>query len=718
MVPTPDSSSLNGGWGATNRRLIRNLVLVVAISLGLSFSALVYFDQRLVNMLSHQLIDHATLAVNSKLDSYFSPLEQGLIIVQDQLERIDLFSDHAAEDFFHAMEPFLEQYPHVSSAVAGTSEGSSHFLVTNGEGYLSREVKMGNEPPLSQWRRWQDGKIIETWSRQVDFDPRTRPWFQNVADKEPGTTAYTKPYLFFTAQKPGVSISRKWRHGETGNEYVLAFDLVLEDVSRLTTSLRPSEHGLAMVITDDATLVGLPAGKRYARPEARASGVLSSVDALDMPPVQDAVAKWEQRGRPSEIFRYRSQGEPWWAGFVAYEYLPGRRYWTAAVVPESDFLGGEARARNLVIAAIAGGGVLLALIIVMSSLRNYRRELSNEVSRIERKLGQYRLEHRIGGGGNGTVYRAAHAFLRRPTAVKLMNPEFARSQRGKLRFENEVQAMSGLTHPNTVAVYDYGQTPDGTLYYAMEYLTGLALDSLVQSWGPLPATRVIYILRQACGSLAEAHDKGLIHRDIKSGNIMLCERGGVFDVVKVLDFGLVKEAGQTDAELTQADTLVGTPLFMAPELITAPDSASPQSDLYALGAVGYQLVTGHTVFEGASAVEICAAHLQEQPVPPSVRAGLPIAADLEAVLLTCLAKRPEDRPVDARDLEARLAACTDASGWTAEDARDWWQQYRDDLPLDYSQQRHTPLSNTELLVDVSERLASTGAASGKPRPAS
>ncbi|MDJ0890746.1 MAG: serine/threonine protein kinase [Gammaproteobacteria bacterium] len=717
MPRTLNSGSLRTGLGATNRRLVRNLVLVALVTLGLCFLALVYFDKRLVDTLSHKLIDQTTLAISSKLDAYFSPFEQGLIIAQEQLERVDFFSGHLAEDFYHVMKPFLRNYPHLSAAIAGNIQGSSLFILNDGNGVLTREIDMRAKPGISQWRRWQDGKVEESWSRRADFDPRTRPWFRNVADKDPGAMAYTEPYVFYTTQKPGISISRKWRHGETGEEYVLAWDIILQDLSILTTSLRPTEHGLAMVVTDDATLVGLPAAKRYAQPEARAAAVLESVDALDLPPVQDAFAEWEQRGRPADIFRYRTQGQPWWAGFVAYEYLPGRRYWTAALVPESDFLAGLSRTRNLAIAAIAGGGILLALVILVSSVRSYRRELRNEVSRIERKLGQYRLEHRIGGGGNGTVYRAAHAFLRRPTAVKLMNPEFARSDRARVRFEQEVQAMSGLSHPNTVAVYDYGQTPDGTLYYAMEYLTGLALDAMVQSWGPVPASRLIYIMRQVCGSLAEAHGKGLIHRDIKTANIMLCERGGVFDVVKVLDFGLVKEAGQMDAELTQADALVGTPLFMAPELISEPDRASPQSDIYALGAVGYQLITGRHVFEGANAVEICAAHLQEEPVSPSVRAGQPVAADLEGVLLACLAKKPEDRPAHALDLDSRLAACGDANGWTGADARDWWQRHQNDLPLDYSRQTHTPLSNTELLVDVSDRLKSSATAQSSP-PAS
>ena len=200
-----------------------------------------------------------------------------------------------------------------------------------------------------------------------------------------------------------------------------------------------------------------------------------------------------------------------------------------------------------------------------------------------------------------------------------MLPQFASSESAKQRFKNEVQITSSLTHPNTVAVFDFGQTPEGTLYYAMEHLNGVTLEDLVRISGPQPPARVLCILHQICGSLREAHGQGLIHRDIKPSNIMLCERGGLYDVVKVLDFGLVKEIQQEKPELTQPNTIVGTPFYLAPELITDASAFSPLSDLYALGGVAYYLLTGHNVFEGTSAVEICAMHLHDEPVPPSQR---------------------------------------------------------------------------------------------------
>jgi eukaryotic-like serine/threonine-protein kinase len=295
----------------------------------------------------------------------------------------------------------------------------------------------------------------------------------------------------------------------------------------------------------------------------------------------------------------------------------------------------------------------------------------DEARKAAQQLGQYTLEDKIGEGGMGSVYKARHAMLQRPTAVKLLDRIKAGSE-GVLRFEREVQLTSQLCHPNTIAIYDFGSTPDGVFYYAMEFLEGITLEDLVVEAGPLPEGRAIAILLQVCGSLAEAHARGLIHRDIKPANIMVTYRAGIPDFVKVLDFGLAR-AVRPDVKLTESRVAVGTPQYMAPETIENPESADHRADIYAVGAVAYYLITGQPVFTGDSTMAVCMAHIQTAPTPPSMRSGRLIDKDLEAVLLWCLSKKPTDRPGSVMELSEELAKCPSASRWTAANGRDWWE---------------------------------------------
>jgi hypothetical protein len=289
-----------------------------------------------------------------------------------------------------------------------------------------------------------------------------------------------------------------------------------------------------------------------------------------------------------------------------------------------------------------------------------------------KQLGQYTLEEKLGAGGMGTVYKARHALLRRPTAVKLLDVDKT-SEAAIARFEREVQLTSALTHPNTVAVFDYGRTPNGIFYYAMEYLEGLNLEDFILRFGPLPEARLVYILRQVCGSLAEAHAAGLVHRDIKPANIFLTCRGGLHDFVKVLDFGLVKDVlGGDQARLTNPNSVIGTPLYLAPEAAQEFAQVDARADVYALAAVAYFLLTGSPVFDGGSFLEIWRKHADSVPEPPSVRLGARVSYHLETLLLRCLAKTPADRPKDAAELQRELAKCVVEGTWTADDAAAWW----------------------------------------------
>ncbi|MGH9350538.1 MAG: serine/threonine-protein kinase [Vicinamibacterales bacterium] len=331
--------------------------------------------------------------------------------------------------------------------------------------------------------------------------------------------------------------------------------------------------------------------------------------------------------------------------------------------------------------------------------------LRTEAARV-RRLGQYTLEDKIGEGGMGVVYRASHAMLRRPTAIKLLPPERA-GEANLVRFEREVQMTAHLSHPNTVAIYDYGRTPDGVFYYAMEYLDGLNLEDLVRAHGPVPPGRVIAVLEQVCGALAEAHGRGLVHRDIKPANIILTERGGEPDVAKVVDFGLVKPLSPDgwDVTTTGSSMLTGTPLYMSPEAMTSPDAGDPRSDLYALGAVAYFLLTGHPVFEGDSVAEIIGHHLHTEPVPVSRRTAQPIPPDLEALVLQCLRKRAGERPQSARALRDEMLRVRGAAPWTHDDAVTWWRTFRGTGSPSASPASAASLSGAlTVTVDVADRL--------------
>ena len=286
-----------------------------------------------------------------------------------------------------------------------------------------------------------------------------------------------------------------------------------------------------------------------------------------------------------------------------------------------------------------------------------------------RQMGQYHLKERLGAGGMGEVYLAEHSLLKRPCAIKLIRPESQRDPGALARFEREVRSTARLSHWNTVNIYDYGRTDDGTFYYVMELLHGMSLADLVKRHGPLPAGRTIHLLRQVCQALDEAHRAGLIHRDIKPANIFAAQIGGVYDVAKLLDFGLVRQVADRSAEERMVS---GSPLFMAPEQAggEAPDA---RSDIYSLGTTAYYLLTGKAPFERTSILEVMLAHAREPVVPPSeIRAGIP--PDLERVVVKCLAKRPADRFPSADILNQALTACQNAESWTDADAARWWHK--------------------------------------------
>jgi len=407
----------------------------------------------------------------------------------------------------------------------------------------------------------------------------------------------------------------------------------------------------------------------------------------------------DEGASPGETVLYQSRddvgalpGDDWLRWETTFEFAG--RHWKLTLARSHPVSYGLT-AWFLLLAGFLGSVFLASSIGALRTIVALRRDVKAAL-----ELGQYTLIEKISTGGMGSVYRAQHTMLRRPTAVKLLKDESGLNAK---RFVQEVQITSELTHPNTIEIYDYGRTPDGTFYYAMEYLEGITLEELVVLDGAQPAARVVSILRQACGALAEAHSVGLIHRDVKPANLMLTIRGLLFDFVKVLDFGLVKKTSGTDAGVTNADAVVGTPLYLSPEAITDGERVDARSDLYALGAVAYFLLTGSDVFSGISVVELCAKHLRSTPEPMSSR-GADVPEELERLVLSCLAKDPEQRPASATALADALAAL-DVAEWRNSDAQAWWDEKGKSVLERVKDERRKALDETDPSSKISMAIS-------------
>src|SRR5262245_8414968 len=321
---------------------------------------------------------------------------------------------------------------------------------------------------------------------------------------------------------------------------------------------------------------------------------------------------------------------------------------------------------------------LSSVAIFVFTLVVARLQREAQKAAIEAKhLGQYRLEERLGAGAMGVVYKGRHAMLRRPTAIKMLNVDKV-NEASIGRFEREVQITCKLNNPHTIAIYDYGRTPEGVFYYAMEFLDGIDLQALVERYGPQPEGRVIRIMKQMCASLYEAPSLGLVHPDIKPAHTLLNRHGSVPDLLKVRDVGVVKAIGG-EKQARQSGGLSGTPLYMSPESIQTPELVDARSDLYAVGAVGYYLLTGQPVFMAASLVDLCQQHVTSVPDAPSRRIGHPVSAELESALLACLEKSRAKRPQTARDLSAMLERAPTAGSWSLDEAEAWWGRHERSL---------------------------------------
>ena len=357
----------------------------------------------------------------------------------------------------------------------------------------------------------------------------------------------------------------------------------------------------------------------------------------------------------------------------AWQWLADYDFGVTAQMDVSEAFGALARIRSAsrwLMASLIGCAVAM-FAVAKTSGRGANQ--SHEQTR-GRRLGAYELDELIGSGGMGRVYQARHELLRRRVAVKVLEGANA-TPKSTARFRREVQLTSRLQHPNTIDIYDVGQDHDGTFFYVMEYVDGISLQQLVQNYGRQPAGRVIMLLVQVCHSLAEAHQAMIIHRDIKPANVLLTSRAGIHDLVKVVDFGLVKQIDRETVQLTQSDGITGSPHFLSPEAIRDASAADARSDLYSVGAVGYYLLTGRALFESDSAADVCVKQLNDTPARPEQVVGEELPDDLQNVLMSCLRKSPEDRPQSAVELAEALGQCVGTGDWSQADQTRWWEDF-------------------------------------------
>lgn len=657
-------------------QLLRNLILLMMVTAGVIVGVLLVGGYRAVDELSERVIEHASWRAEAELVHFFDPVEAQLDSIQSWGSAGELsLSYEAIESLNQRFWPMLTKRPQISSLLLTDSGGREFMLLRDGAGWLNRYIDGRTAPGRARWVRWDaQGQVVERWEGELSYQIQERPWYRGAMASEQPELFWTAPYQFFSTKEPGITASIRFEDPETGAARVAALDVLLADISDFTTSLRPTEKGFITVLTLEGEVIGLPQRGIYENRAVMERDILSSSSELGLPPLETV---WRDRGRGErgEAIIQSKDGNlgVYRAGFGSFE-LGDQEFVVATVVPRSDLTGLIDRQRNITL-VIIGFALLATVVVSLRTSRSYEERLEEVVDAVQR-MGQYILEEKLGAGGMGEVYRARHGLLQRPTAVKLLRQDLYRDEVSIKRFDREARLSCMLKHPNTVTIFDYGQNEDGIFYYAMELIDGVNLGTFLEYTGPLSEGRVIYILRQICGSLAEAHQVGLLHRDIKPGNIMIGDIGGIPDRIKVLDFGLVKELHRADqVQLTDREYVQGSPGYMAPEVILGNAAEEPTVDIYAVGAVAYGLLCGTAAYAGDSAVRIMMAQVTEDLSRPSEVLGRPVEPELETLLMSCLEKEPALRPQSMRELLDALETCPSAGDWTEEDARQWWKEH-------------------------------------------
>lgn len=658
------------------RGLMGNLVTLVLVVAGLVGGLLLWGSHRAIDDMSRTSIQQAVERTEANLAGYFRPVEMNLAILEDwgRAGQLELDLENLAP-VNARLKPMLRRMEQVSAVALEDADGRQYYFWQHGENWwgMYRDSADSDERVSLRWD--DDGRLLDRRTEPIG-EQLQRPWYDGAMAIDEGRTYWTEPFVLFTRDEPGVAAARRFESPDDGQIRVVAVAVTIADLSGLTSAMRPSENGYSAVLTPTGEVVGLPRASRYEDPAVVEDEILSSWADLDLEGLGSAWEVWRDSGADGGIVE--ADCDRWGgvhAGFSRFT-LGEQNLVVATVIPQEDLTGTVNQQRNLA-AGVGLVGVVLAVLLSIWMSRRYRKRISAAYDDA-RQLGQYRLTEKIGGGGMGDVYRADHAMLERPTAVKLLKAEMY-DRESIRRFEREVQLTCRLTHPNTITVFDYGETDEGLFYYAMEYLDGVTLKEFLDYIGPLPESRVIYLMCQVCGALIEAHQIGLIHRDIKPGNIMITDEGGMADRVTVLDFGLVKDVkAPREISLTNQDYRQGSPGYMAPEVIREGKGDEPAVDIFAVGAVMYTLLCGKNPYRGESAVDTMIAQIEQPLQPPSELLGRQVDADLEELIMACMARERSQRPASMRDVLTALMNCESSGQWTLDDALEWWREHRDD----------------------------------------
>ncbi len=625
----------------------------------------------------------------------------------------------------------------VSYASISFTDGTFEGAYVDADGNVRfQDSRVGGRGSRVRHFDYQGHDVLKPRAEETSaYDPRRRDFYLQAAAAR--NRVWTKPYPFYGNHHTGITRAAPvylQRGGERRLHAVVTVDF---DVSELSRLLRSGElpDMRTLLFTGNGTLLAYPQGeKRILGLHLGLERALSYRDLAD--PTLNAffAALGSRPTSGSQLLSFDVGDSQHLAALSRVSNDPTLDWTVAYVVPERAFFESlhAYGQRSFAIAALA---VLLALGVSVAFARlvvRVRREAAEaraEAKRANleaRELGSYRLVKCLGKGGMGEVWRAEHQLLAREAAIKLIRldrgaPSTSEAQE---RFRREAQTLAQLKSRNTIELFDYGVASDGTFFYVMELLDGFDLESLVLKHGPQPPGRVLRLLMQACRSLGEAHDAGLVHRDIKPANLFVCRAADEVDLVKVLDFGLVRAltddsdaplstqavfettAGAgldtgLDAKLTRAGSVMGTPEFMAPEQALG-HKLDGRADLYALGCIAYWLLTGHLVFKKETPMMLLLAHIQEPPAPLDQRAPGGVPRALKLCIMDCLAKSPDHRPQTARDLLARLAAAEAELAadeiWTEERAHAWWQKFQPATRPSHPSAALTPSPNKQLRI--------------------